>query len=445
VKILFLVSDFPKPDGEAVEMICFEMVRFLLQAGHAVHVQVLIKGDSLPPHSERQEMVREHWPGVAMEPSIFLNPSGKREKAGKWSRFFRSLPIIRSKIYPPFFLGAQVAERVQSTVDRVCPDILLSLWSNEALAACHAVKGVPKWIYYGNPDPVPQAARLARPDLFGSQKKGFSAWIEGTLARMENRAKEVQHLAMIRSCDAVANDSTLFAEYYAAHGHKKTFYLKLWHPARSAPVFGGVSCDTPKIVASVGHLGATGNTFGLWYLGRELLPFLETRFGKSGLKIAIIGKGEPVPTVKPLLEHPLIHRLGWVENIEKEICGSALFLILTNATGFLVPNTRILLGWSLGACVLAHANSALSMPEMRHKENCLLAATPQEMAETIAWALDNPDERERIGRAGFELFSDRFHIEKVMPELIDNLEVCACEFRSKKLANRPFWRRGALC
>lgn len=82
-------------------------------------------------------------------------------------------------------------------------------------------------------------------------------------------------------------NSVLDAEFYRAHGHPHSIYLQnMWPVVEPAPrpVSLSVSQTCPiKIIGSVGNLGATGNTFALTYLGRELLPRLAARFKRSPL------------------------------------------------------------------------------------------------------------------------------------------------------------------
>jgi len=102
---------------------------------------------------------------------------------------------------------------------------------------------------------------------------------------------------------------------------------------------------------------------------------------------------------------------------------------LTNVDGFIVGNTRILLAWALGACVVAHANSALSMPEIKHMENALLGETPEQLAELIIKAAEDDQLRERIGRGGFETFQRDYRSDKVVPRMLEAMEQCVDDYR----------------
>jgi len=124
------------------------------------------------------------------------------------------------------------------------------------------------------------------------------------------------------------------------------------------------------------------------------------------------------------LNRPSIRLHGWIEDIEKAILNSKAFLVLTNVKGFIVGNTRILLAWSLGSCVIAHKNSALSMPEICHMGNALLGDTADEIAELIHLIIKDPNLREKIGRGGYETYMEYYASEKVVPKMMEELKRC---------------------
>jgi len=187
--------------------------------------------------------------------------------------------------------------------------------------------------------------------------------------------------------------------------------------------------DVVKIIGSIGNLGATGNTFGLYYLGKELLPRLSNRLQGQDFEIHLLGKGTPSPVVAPYLADERIKHRGWVDDINEEFLSSHAFLIMTNSSeDFLVGNTRLLLAWALGACVILHANSALAMPEIEHEKNALLGNTPDEIVDCIVRVAADEKLRRRIGQGGYEAFMQYYRSDVVMPKMIAELENCIVSF-----------------
>lgn len=178
------------------------------------------------------------------------------------------------------------------------------------------------------------------------------------------------------------------------------------------------------LIGSVGNLGATGNTFGLHFLGAELAPLLEKRFGAEHVVIDVFGGGMPSHEVARVLSRPSIRLRGWVDDIASEIQDSCAFLVLTNVNGFLVGNTRVLLAWSLGACVIAHSDSALSMPEVEHGKNALLGSSAEELASAIAQAVTDDSLRKSIGQGGYNTYQEFYRSDVVVPKMLSAIKAC---------------------
>jgi len=342
-------------------------------------------------------------------------------------RALRCLPGLRRWPSPSVFPGMLAFPTVRDAVAKSRPDIILGIWSWESLQATYAIAGVPKFMYYGNPDHKPTEARLKHPELFDMETRTLLGKVRHRYNLLVNRVREIQHLQMAGRCEVMANNSLVDAEYYQAAGHPRSIYLhNMWPEAR--PALPGPAVEiahgVARITGSVGNLGATGNTFGLYYIGRHVAPGLETRLGNGNFTIDIFGGGRPSASVAKVLEHPAIRRRGWVDDIDAEIRNSCAFLVLTNVEGFIVGNTRILLAWSLGACVIAHTDSALSMPEMRHMENVLLGATPDEINDLICKAARDPELRARIGRGGYDTFQRYYRSDTVVPKMLEEMRKC---------------------
>jgi len=431
-RMLILLSNFPLPDGEAIEVVSFEIARLMSTLGYHVQIQVIIRDKHAPSHLAQEQRSIPYFAKneVRFLKTLYLGdllpkPSPVMNKVYALWDFLWSLPILRRRINPRLFPAMRLTPALRQVVQNQKPDVILSVWSWESLAAVFSIRGVPKFFYYGNPDHKPPEARLRFPELFSIPSQGWLNRIALIKKRMVVRALEVQHIKMMKTCEITANNSELDAAYYRAQGHARSIYVPfLWPEAKSQPAFGGdPSLKGPhKILASVGNLGATGNTFGLHYLGNELAPRLEAALGSDQLSFEVLGGGMPTPLVKKVLSRPTIHLRGWVTDIESHILQSKLFLVLTNVNGFVVGNTRILLAWSLGACVIAHRNNSQSIPEIVHNENALLADTTDEMVSLITQALRDPALRQRIGENGLKTYKQHFSSVVVVPRMAREMQ-----------------------
>lgn len=442
MKILLLLSSIPYDKGEAIEVVSHEIVRLMAAAGNEVYVQALIREGWSEPSAEREHYAADKFsaqPGVRLLPPLYLGdlirPRTRfRNRLAFITTIVRSLPGLRRAINPYLFPAVAAKPVVAGQVKEIGPDVIVSVWSWEALAASYDIPGVPKFVYYGNPNHKPPEAHLRFPSLFGIPTRGLVGRLKFWSQKLLNRAVEIQHLQMMAACEATANNALIDANYYTEMGHPRSIYLQnMWPDAEDGPVFGGQPAGdgTVHICGSVGNLAATGNTFGLYYLGAELMPRLKAKLGGDQIIVDIYGGGKLRSSCAALLREPSIRLRGWVNDLNAEIVRSAAFLVLTNVYGFNVGNTRILLAWSLGACVIAHKSNALSMPELAHGENALLGETAEEIADLVVQAIRDPGLRERIGRGGYDTFCMYYRSEKVVSKMLVEIGRTVQEFEGR--------------
>lgn len=436
MKIFLVLSEFPNPHGEAVEVVAFEVLRHLVAVGHKVILQVIWRYSVDELEKDEQKNFIEYIDSYKLEICPILSTVDNRRNIFHRVNRFATRRLVSNifpkHLFPATRFGSQIQERVVQTQ----ADIILSIWSWEGLAATHDISIVPKFMYYGNPDHKPDRARLKHPDIFGIPKKTLWDKLKLRYSKFLNSRREFAHIRMMNQCELTANNSVLDAQFYTENGHPRSIYLQNMWPVieMSRNILPQVSQieDVIKIIGSIGNLGATGNTFGLYYLGKEILPKLSKRLQGQDFEIHLLGKGTPSRNVAPYLADERIKHRGWVDDINEEFLSSHAFLILTNTNkDFLVGNTRLLLAWALGTCVVLHTNSALAMPEIEHEKNALLGNTPDEIVDCIVRAATDEKLRYQVGKGGYETFMQYYRSDVVMPKMIDELENCVRSFREK--------------
>lgn len=435
MRILLVLSNYPYRHGEAIEVVTHEILRLMNKEGHDLDVQVIIRERRDDVNFGRERSARETWresSSVNFLPTIYLGDrllrkGWFRRKLGFIWAVIWSMPILRRRISRFLFPASQLLPDMRRVVGKIRPDIVVGIWSWEALAATYAIKDVPKFMYYGNPDHKPEAARLQSPDLFGIPTSTLEDRLRYWTSVRLNKAREVQHVRMMRHCEMTVNNSLIDAKYYQQMGHPHSVYLQnLWPRTNEAPLFEERhSVRNPvRVVASVGNLGATGNTFGLYFLGEHIAPRLSERFREGEITLDVYGGGVPSSKVASVLDHPRLRLRGWVEDLDAEMRSACAFLVLTNVSGFVVGNTRILLAWSLGCSLVAHSVSALSMPEIVDGENALLGDSPDAIADAICRLVREPDLRAKIGRGGYETYREYYDSETVVPKMLELVTAC---------------------
>lgn len=413
MRVFFVAQDLPAAGhttAGAVTVLVREALAVLRAEGHEVVLQPLLVGDRAPVPTDEEAAALRWAAGQGIETLEPLHASDAVAVGATRARLARRAASSDPGLfYPAYALREEVARRAGASG----ADLALHLWSAAALAACAAVEQ-PVFAYYGNPDHKPIRARLRHPELFGIPHGSARERASLALRRAANDGLRRANLRLMRTCAFAGNVCALDASWFAGHGHPNAFYVpNMWPEQQPA-----AADEDVEVVGSIGALGATGNTFGLEFLGREVAPALEARVGPR-LRIDVCGGGRPTAAVAAALDRPSIRLRGFVDDIDAVIAGAKVFLMAnTNHPDFVVGHTRVLHAWSLGTCVVAHRNIALAMPEIVHGENALLGGSGEELAELTAEALRDGDLRTRIGEAGRERYRGDFTPEVVVRRVL---------------------------
>jgi glycosyltransferase involved in cell wall biosynthesis len=408
LRLLVLTDLWPHPrhSVRAANVVIFELIAALAREADArlILLRVHRGAETAPSEEERAGLAALAELGVEQLPSLIIPPQLPARSA--LARAWRPSEID----FVP-----EIAHRdlLRAAVDRAAPDLVLTIWS-EWLTALAAPLPLAKFSYYGNPPPKNYAAIRAWNHRYGHP--GFQGWRQD----IYYRRFEAIHLEHMRGYqylgDVAAND----VDYYRKSGHPNAFYVRnLWVDRFGGPWKRRNGAAHPRaIIANVGRLSATANSYGLEILARDFLPALRRRMPEGSFELHVIGAGEPHAGIAKLLDQPEIRRRGFVDDIDAEIGEAALFLCLNNASAYKVGHTRYLHAWSLGAAVAAHEDVRLSMPELVDGENAVLGQTIDELADKVALALGDEAYRRRIGEAGYETFRRLFTADKVAPEIL---------------------------
>jgi glycosyltransferase involved in cell wall biosynthesis len=395
----------------AANIVIFELVR-ALAAEKDVHCGFLhVRPDGVkdPSDQESEGLAALAEAGVEVLPHFSL-PANAPVRA--WRRY---LVGGIGEFYPQ----VQHRERVWSAIQPFKPDIILIPWCEWLTALCGDMP-IPKFAYYGNPDAKSASARLRF-----AREHGEVDLASMLLQSWDNRSLERAHLRQMKKYPMLGDIAANDAQYYASRGHPNAFYVRnlwidrqpggRWRSARRALERKNV------IIGNVGRLPGTANTLGLELLGRELLPLLRERLAGESYRVRILGAGRLHHKVAPYFETPEVDMAGFVPDIDEAILEAGVFLCVNNASHFKVGHTRYLHAWSLGACIVAHRDAALSMPEIRHNENALLGDSIPEIADLVKQAINDEALRRRIGEAGYDTFVKLFTAESVARSVVERI------------------------
>ncbi|MBI5413751.1 glycosyltransferase [Candidatus Peregrinibacteria bacterium] len=419
-QIRFLVVNplWPRPAHSirAANIVLFELISELARTNgvHVTFLKINKYNDEPHPTAEDEEgiaLLRKQ--GVDVLPVLTLPPTPPKRSA-----LNRVLFTELSDFYPEIIFQQLAKDLILSHK----PDVLFIPWTEWCTSLCADIP-VLKFAYYGNPD---HKSALAMTEF--NYQHGTIGFFKYLAQKFFYKKLEKFHLKEIKKYEILGDVALNDAQYYIEHGHKNAFYIQNlwidrfgeeWRQKRLTLGEEGV----PVIIANIGKLGGTANTHGLEILGRDFLPALRRAMNGKKYGINLFGAGSPHPAIVKNLESPEVRMRGFVDDIDGEMLASRIFLCLNNASDYKVGHTRYLHAWSLGCCVVAHKDAALSMPEIVHGENALLGKDVDEIANLIAKALFDPQLLSKIGEGGYRTFKKYFTAASVVPEILKRIKM----------------------
>jgi glycosyltransferase involved in cell wall biosynthesis len=414
MKLAIATANWPHPAHtvRGANVLAFELIRALAAQPYVSvgFLKVGREGDEEPGAMEREGLALFEQSGIEVLPPLALPP---RSRIG--NTFSKLVAPRVEHFFPDVIHGPAIA----NALEKWRPDALLVALSEWLTAACSTVPAI-RFAYYGNPDPKSALWRAEHDRALGGSPLVY-ARLRVALSRMEKA-----HLEVMRRYHLVGDVAENDAAYYSSSGHPNAFYIRHvwidrvgedWRQRRDA-----TECHDPLvIVGSVGRLEATGNRLGIEYLGRELLPALRRRMKPGSFRVEIFGAAKLHPRIAQHLNGPDVVVRGFVPDIDAAILSAPVFLCTNNATPFKVGHTRYLLAWSLGACVVAHRDVTLSMPEIVDGKNALLGDDADGLADAIARAAADRALCRKIGEGGWETYRTQFRADSVAPEIVERL------------------------
>jgi len=322
---------------------------------------------------------------------------GKRVSAAAPSSPLRTaMGLVRSLVLNETghdFPRPDDARGLAGAIDAIGADAALLFWDSLAEFALPYMK-------------TPSLGYLARPPYESgvSRTKLMAPSLRRTLILAQFAAQERRHLARMRLLRGAANICAIDTAYYARHGVACEYVSNTWDDPVGAEWSDRRSrlesnMTGIQILGNIGSVTATGNTFGMNYLGHEVLPILSQVAGDLNWTVSICGGGKMLPDVAKALDNLRVQIKGFVDDIDSEVLASGIFLLLNNAGPYTGGYKRVVYACATGACLIAHANLRKSMPEMVSGRNCLLGETPAEISELIKRAMPDKALRRNLGAA----------------------------------------------
>ena len=294
------------------------------------------------------------------------------------------------------------------------PDAVLLFWDTafEHLLPRLSEANIPCFGYLARP---PHAAGFARlPEINSPILRSF--------VKRQLIAKQKRHIRRMRYLRSAANICALDAAWYSEIGLHSSYVSNTWPDVygaywRELRASAEARRDRVNVLANIGGLNATGNKFGLEYFAKSVKPLLTLE--ADSVVFNICGRFDLPPDIYSLLDQPGIDIRGFVPDIEEEVLGNHIFLLLNNAGPYTGGYTRVVFAFSSGSCLIAHKRLQASMPELDSGVNCLLGESADEIASMIELCVSNPEYRNKLGYAARRKYEKMMKPSFVAEKLIE--------------------------
>lgn len=181
--------------------------------------------------------------------------------------------------------------------------------------------------------------------------------------------------------------------------------------------------DVPTF-ALFGSLSGLGSRSSFDTLIRDVYPMLLKAWGPNGFRVLLAGvRSAPEWAAKAIAARPEMEFLGFVDDIVAFMRGChAVVVPIAVPVG---NRTRILTALAHRALVIAHRNTALGNDDLRSGDTCLLAASPEEFAAHLRFAVESPVEARAIAERGHAMYRQRYAPAPAVAMFLERVAACA--------------------
>jgi glycosyltransferase involved in cell wall biosynthesis len=317
--------------------------------------------------------------------------------------------------------GLSLTRAVEIWANYEKPDLMIAYhW--DAAYAISMVQDCKKIALVGDPIHLPTIFRnrYNQKGYFGFNYRGFRR-IPEQISKAFKKYKQanlqisVQTRAMVSildNCDC----SGAFAAHHARWLDRRTqngcSYFRT--PVKSEVVAENLKYHKDAIfrILLIGHLKGTATIYGLRLFFGETLPTLLKEIKHQALEVRVVGgffDSLPDDLKKQMLSYDCVKIMGQVVPADQEFLNSDLVVVPTPIK--LGIRVRIITAFSFGCAVVTHISNKAGIPELVHKQNCMLSTNGRNMAKDIATVMRSHDLKQKIGLNAFQLFEEKFSVD----------------------------------
>jgi glycosyltransferase involved in cell wall biosynthesis len=410
VRAAFVIGGIPSLGHSGSTLASWTIIEALLQAGHDVTAVLCPAGylldETVPARLEALERLGADVRVVEV-PTAPAPPS-------RWTARTRFARALVKPLDSDLFPSVRAADGVRAAIRDADVGMAFGI---EAIAATARLRDPPFLAVLSHPPGVPRRLRLrydagGRSVVTRASELSFVAHADRRTARLLRGFASVgvfsgHHAAWARRHGVAA---------WYAHYPMPDLAGPQWRERRAAAQ---TSADRPRILM-IGHLRGIGTISGFHLFVPEMLPLLTAELGPDGFEVHVVGGQDPPAAFAEGLRHPAVRLRGQIEKPEGEFFAAQVLLAPNPTTTG--ASARILSGLTFGSCIVAHTDSLVGIPELRHGVNCLLSADAAGLARETTTALRDAGLRERLGDEARRLYESAFSPPVAAGRLVQELE-----------------------
>ena len=226
---------------------------------------------------------------------------------------------------------------------------------------------------------------------------------------------------MLKACDGTGVIAAQYENWFEDRGVENCAYFPIPIYDDGLQITGryknGFGHSKMKKIIMLGALNTTVTKIGLKFFSEDLYPVMN-EYLEFDYRIHIIGSGQwPNDITMPGSDKIVIR--GYVEDLSDDWADADILLVPTNVE--LGIRARILTAFSKGMCVVAHIANVKGIPELKHGHNCMLGATPFELAECMNKIFSDSVKAEQISKNARACYEEVFSEEVASSNIIDKV------------------------
>lgn len=403
MKILYICHRFPFPPRRGGKIRPFNMIKHLSQ-NHEVYVASLVRsaeeaeeGKGLKQHCKHFVFakVSEPWQTIRM--------------------ILKLLTLIPSSM--SYFFSFYLKKEIDKLISKEQFDLIFVHCSSVAQYV-NKIKDIPKILDFGDMDSQKWL-------IYAKFKKfplNFGYWLEGIkMLRVEQKL----------ACQFELCTFTTKAELDIMNSYQSNVPTNWFPNGVDHNYFSPSDIEYEKnTISFIGRMDYFPNQECMFFFCEEILPLITEEV--PNVNVIIVG-ANPSKKVKRLAELPGVTVTGSVKEVHPYIRRSALMIAPLNiARG---TQNKILEAMAMGVPVVCSELAATGVDAIPG-EHLLTAKTPEQYKCAVVKILRNPEERERLAKAGRQRILSHHNWENSMARLDQIIEDCVSKYKGNSSIRR---------